>query len=373
MSDQLARTPLYSWHVGRQARMVEFGGWSMPVQYTSIVDEHQVTRRAVGLFDISHMGRLTFRGTDAATFLDRVCTRRVLGMADGKIRYSLMTNEAGGILDDVLVYRLREASGEVIHQVVVNAGNRVKIVNWLTAQLASTTAGHSDIQFIDESPATAMIAVQGPRALATAQPLIGVNLTAMEYYSGAITEICGARGVVSRTGYTGEDGCEIVVPNEVAVELWQKLLAIGAACGAQPAGLGARDTLRLEAAMPLYGHELSEEIDPFQAGLGFAVQLQRDFIGRDALAKCKEAPRATRVGLELAGKRVPREHYPVVIDGTPVGEVTSGTFSPTLEKPIAMAYVRPEFAETGRAIAVDIRGKLEPGRLVPLPFYRRKS
>jgi aminomethyltransferase len=368
MSDQLALTPLHAWHVAHRGRMVEFGGWSMPVQYTSIVDEHQATRQAVGLFDISHMGRLAFRGSGAAAFLDRICTRQVIGIGSGKIRYSLVTNEVGGILDDVLIYHLSEASGEPIYYLVVNASNRPKIVGWLERHLPSAPG----VQFSDETLSTAMIAVQGPRALATAQPLTDAPLESFDYYSGAITTICGVKGIASRTGYTGEDGCELIVPAGSAVEVWQKLLALGAPVGARPAGLGARDTLRLEAAMPLYGHELSEEINPFQAGLRFAVQLQHDFSGRDALAKIKDTPQPVRIGLELTGKRVPREHCKVVADGEAIGEVTSGTFSPTLEKPIAMAYVRPGSERSESELAIDIRGKPEAARIVPLPFYKRK-
>lgn len=349
--------------------MVDFGGWSMPVQYSSIIDEHHATRRAAGLFDISHMGRLAFRGSGSAPFLDRLCTRKVLGMGVGKIRYSLVTNESGGILDDVLIYQMQEASGETVHYLVVNASNRLKIVSWLNRFLPSS----ADVQFADETTTTAMIAVQGPRALAISQPLVETSVTSLSYYTGAVTNICGARGIVSRTGYTGEDGCELIVPAEAGGEIWQKLMALGAPLGAKPAGLGARDTLRLEAAMPLYGHELSEQINPYQAGLGFAVHLQHEFMGREALEKLKEASQPIRVGLELQGKRVPREHCPVMCQGERIGEVTSGTFSPTLEKPIAMAYVRPgsDLAASGTELAIDIRGKLESARIVPLPFYKR--
>jgi aminomethyltransferase len=347
--------------------MVEFGGWSMPVQYTSIVDEHQATRKAVGLFDISHMGRLSFRGPGAPAFLDRICTRKVVGVGSGKIRYSLVTNEAGGILDDVLVYHLTEPTGEPVYYLVVNASNRLKIVEWLGRYLPTA----SGVSFTDETLSTAMIAVQGPKALATAQPLVTESLQALDYYTGSVTEICGTRGIASRTGYTGEDGCELIVPSDSALEIWQKLMSLGAPSGAKPAGLGARDTLRLEAAMPLYGHELSEHINPYQAGLGFAVQLQHEFIGREALTNLKDARQPVRIGLELHGKRVAREHSNVNDGNETIGEVTSGTFSPTLEKPIAMAYVRPDRASPGTELAVDIRGKLEPAWVVPLPFYKR--
>jgi aminomethyltransferase len=291
----------------------------------------------------------------------------VIGMATGRIRYSLMTNESGGILDDVLVYHLQEPGGEPFHYLVVNASNRPKVLNWLDRFLRSA----KDVEFSDVTVKTAMIAVQGPKGLTTAQPLVEASLESFGNYEGCVTQICGVRGIASRTGYTGEDGCELIVPSEVAADVWQKLLTLGTPVGGKPAGLGARDTLRLEAAMPLYGHELSEQINPFQAGLNFAVQLQHDFVGRDALAEVKDAPQSKRVGLELPGKRVPREHYRVVVGAEEVGEVTSGTFSPTLEKPIAMAYVRPNFVSEGTELAIDIRGKLEPARVVPLPFYKR--
>jgi aminomethyltransferase len=365
MTDQISRTPLYDWHVAHGARMVEFGGWMMPVQYGSIVDEHHATRRAVGLFDISHMGRLKFTGSGAAAFLDGLLTRRVIGLDAGKIRYSLVTNESGGILDDVLIYHLPDH-----YMLVVNASNRSKIVGWVQQHLATA----KDVQFTDETLATAMIAVQGPKALDSTAKLVSAPLATMDYYTGAASKIAGTTGLASRTGYTGEDGCELIVPRAAAVSVWQAVLDAGAAQGAKPAGLGARDTLRLEAAMPLYGHELSEEIDPYRAGLSFAVNLNHDFIGRTALSRLKDDPnQPARVGLELAGKRVPREHYPVMHDGASVGSITSGTFSPTLEKPIAMAYVRRELAAPGTQLSVDIRGKLEPATVVGLPFYRRSK
>jgi aminomethyltransferase len=372
--------------------MVDFSGWLMPVQYTSIVKEHRATRNSVGLFDISHMGRFRFDGDDAADFLDSIVTRRVVDLAAGKIRYSLVTNEAGGILDDVLVYRLNDPDGAPFFMLVVNAGNRKKIADWISSHLTSDRA----VQFQDQTRDTAMIAVQGPGALgpgskfsgavdsAARQPilsLVDVDLTELDYYTGTVCKIAGQPGVASRTGYTGEDGYELIVQASVAMEVWSEILAASAAGAALPVGLGARDTLRLEAAMPLYGHELSEAINPYQAGLRFAVQLRdRQFIGSDALRALKTEPeQARRIGLELSGRRVPREHYAVfpgglpggVADGQQIGQITSGTFSPTLERPIAMAYVRPEFAALGTELAIDIRGKQEPAMVVQLPFYSR--
>ncbi len=361
--------------------MVDFAGWGMPVYYTSIVDEHLATRRTAGLFDISHMGRLRFDGPDAAPFLDRLLTRRVLGMEPGRIRYSLITNEIGGILDDVLIYHLKEPDGRSYHLLVVNASNREKIVAWVDRILtgAQNTGlrdiGLRDIGFRDISMETAMIAVQGPQAISAATPFVGCDINQLEYYTGTISEVCGQSSIVSRTGYTGEDGCELIVPAEHGLHIWQQILAEAELCGGSPVGLGARDTLRLEAAMPLYGHELSEQINPYQAGLSFAVNLKgRDFVGQAALLKFKEDEKQDqRVGLELPGKRIPREHYPVTAGGELIGQVSSGTFSPTLERPIAMAYVRPQYAGLGTELAIDIRGRPEPARVVALPFYSRTT
>ena len=371
MTTNLARTPLYDWHVAHGGRMVEFGGWSMPVQYKSIVAEHVATRTAVGLFDISHMGRLRFDGPDAAKFLDALVTRRVIDLSPGQIRYALVTNEEGGILDDVLVYRLADAAGGTYHLLVVNASNRPKIVDWIEQQ--RTALASLDFSYSDLTTQWAMIAVQGPKAIEIAQPMIEASIASMKYYTGTETRICGHGGIVSRTGYTGEDGCELIVGSQMAPAVWQEILEAAQPLGGMACGLGARDTLRLEAAMPLYGHELNEQINPYQAGLGFAVNLEgREFAGRDALANFKQdksLPR--RIGLEMSGKRIPREGAAVLDEGQTIGQVTSGTFSPTLEVPIAMAYVHPESAREGASVEVDIRGRREPARLVALPFYRR--
>jgi aminomethyltransferase len=343
----------------------------MPVQYTSIVDEHVATRTAIGVFDISHMGRLQFDGEGALPFLDRLVTRRVANMKPGQIRYSLVTNPQGGILDDVLVYYLQERDGAPRVMMVVNASNRPKIVDWLRRHQRETDR----VALRDLTRETAMIAVQGPDSIDLIAPLVDVDLRGMKYYSGSIAQLGAIEVVISRTGYTGEDGCELIVPGPAALDIWQRILDQGQARGARPVGLAARDTLRLEAGMPLYGHELSEQIHPFQAGLGFAVQTdQRDFIGRDALVAARsDMTCRQRVGLRLQDRRVPREHYSVALDGHAVGEVTSGTFSPTLDRPIAMAYVEPSAAKSGQILQIDIRGRLAPAEVVDLPFYSRTS
>lgn len=344
--------------------MVDFAGWLMPVQYTSIVAEHQATRTAAGLFDISHMGRLRFDGIAGQALLDRLVTRDVTRLRPAQVGYALMTREDGGILDDVLVYHLADAAGTPYHLLVVNAGNRTKICDWIR-----THAGDAAHHWADLSQDWAMLAVQGPRALELVQPFCDLSLRALRYYTAAETRLAGRGAIVSRTGYTGEDGCELIIGSAVATDVWQRLLA----AGATPCGLGARDTLRLEAGMPLYGHELSEQIHPFEAGLAFAVHLDKaPFLGQATLAQlAHESPTRRRIGLRLAGRRVPREEYPVLAGNQPVGSVTSGTFSPTFDTPLAMAYVDPAHASPGTPLRVDIRGRAEPAEVVPLPFYRR--
>jgi aminomethyltransferase len=369
MTGSLLRTPLADWHSAHGGRMVDFAGWSMAVQYGSIVAEHQATRHAAGLFDVSHMGRLRLTGSGAEAFLDRLLTRKVAGLSPGKIRYSLVCNESGGILDDVLAYHLQSRGRGEYFLLVVNASNRDKIYHWLQKQRQSG----EDVQIADSTIETAMIAVQGPAAIQFVQPLASAEIGKLAYYTGTEMNVCGASAIVSRTGYTGEDGCELIVPAEIAATVWKQVLANGQPAGAMAVGLGARDTLRLEAAMPLYGHELSEQINPLEAGLAFAVNLDgRDFVGRNALAAVKQhSPTRVRVGLELNGKRSAREGYRVFANGNPVGEITSGTFSPTLQKPIAMAYVPPEHAQIGADLTIDIRGTTEHAKIVNLPFYSR--
>lgn len=370
MTSTLAQTPLHGWHASHGGRLVDFAGWSMPVQYSSIVAEHNATRTAAGLFDVSHMGRIRFEGPAAESFLERIVTRRVAGMPAGQIRYALVTNDSGGVLDDVLVYHLTHARGANYYQLVINASNREKIARWLHDHREG-----AEVEIHDATLETAMIAVQGPRALEIVRPLTSVDPAKLTYYHGGECEIAGTAGLISRTGYTGEDGCELIVPAEAALALWEALYEAAQAIGGGAVGLGARDTLRLEAGMPLYGHELSEEIDPLQAGLSFAVNLKdRTFPGSEALAKRKADTRApVRIGLTLDGKRVPREGYLVLSGETQIGRITSGTFSPTLNQPIAMAYVSREHAATGSELTIDIRGSREPARVVELPFYKRTT
>ena len=344
----------------------------MPIQYTSIVAEHTATRTAAGLFDISHMGRLRFEGPRADQLLDHLLTRRVSDMQNGMVRYSLMCNEDGGILDDVLVSCLESPSGHQYFLLVVNAGNHAKILKWIQPHVAD----FPDVSFRDATADTAMLAIQGPKAQDIVGRLLPKKILGLRYYRGAVTDQFGKHCIVTRTGYTGEDGFELIVRAENALRVWENLMLAGRDAGLAPVGLGARDTLRLEAGMPLYGHELGEDIDPYQAGLGFAVNLEgRQFIGDGALERKSQSTQlAVRVGLTLEGRRVAREGAQLFdTDSRRIGEVTSGTFSPTLARPIAMAYVAPAMAVPGQTVDVDIRGARTSGTIAKLPFIKRTS
>lgn len=361
----MRKTPLNSWHRAHNGRMVDFAGWEMPVQYSSIVEEHSAVRDAVGLFDISHMGRLQFRGDFADEFLNGVLTNDASKLRVGDVRYSLVCGKDGGILDDVLVYRLPDR-----WELVVNASNREKIVDWL-----SNSAGFASVDFTDVTLNTGMVAVQGPRALELMERICELPLAEMKYYTTADVTLMGTRSLVSRTGYTGEDGFEIVVSAAETERIWQKLMEEGASLGVVAAGLGCRDTLRLEAAMPLYGHELNETIDPLSAGLGFAVKFNKpEYTGKAALEQIRSTgPRLVRVGLIIEGRRIAREDSPVMVQGEPVGKVTSGTFSPTLQKVIAMAYVPGQFSSEGAKLEINLRGATVAAEVTALPFYRRTN
>lgn len=361
----MRKTPLNLWHHAHNGRMVDFAGWEMPVQYSSIVEEHSAIRNAVGLFDISHMGRLQFRGDFADEFLNGILTNDTSRLSVGDVRYSLVCGKDGGILDDVLVYRLPDR-----WELVVNASNREKLIDWL-----SSSAGFAAIQFTDATFSTGMIAVQGPRAVELLGRISGLPLGEMKYYSTGDVTLLGTPALVSRTGYTGEDGFEIVVSADETERVWQKLMDEGSSLGVVAAGLGCRDTLRLEAAMPLYGHELNESIDPLTAGLEFAVKFNKpEFIGKAALEQTRSVGlKMARVGLLLEGRRIAREESQVLIDGEPVGRVTSGTFSPTLQKVIAMAYMPRQFSTIGTKVEINLRGTMVSGEVCKLPFYKRSN
>jgi aminomethyltransferase len=369
MSDSpLSRTALFADHVTAGARLVEFGGWEMPVQYQGIIAEHTTVRTAAGLFDLSHMGRLRFRGPDALAFVQRLTTNDVERLTSGRAQYSLCCADDGGVLDDVVVYRL---DPEIL--MVVNASNRQKILD----RIAALRDGQKlDFELDDTTPNTAMIGVQGPLSEQYLQKMCDVELSSIRYYAGADGHVDGTAAFIARTGYTGEDGFELIVDADHAASVWQRLQHQRAEITPAPCGLGARDTLRLEAGMALYGHELNEATTPFEAGLGRVVKLEKgEFAGRAALEALSQRPPERRlVGFELTGQGVPRQGYPVLDNGSRIGEVTSGTMSPSLHKPIGLAYVaNQDERAVGSEIQIEIRGKAVPARIVTVPFYAHRT
>ncbi len=358
----MKQSPLHDIHIQLGAKMVEFAGWNMPVMYRSIIDEHVHTRTKCSVFDVSHMGRLRIRGEDAFDLLQRLCTRNLDGMEPGVCRYSHMCKEDGGILDDLIVSRSEDEWG-----IVCNASNREKIVGWIRSQI-----GQQRVDLVDETLETAMVALQGQMALELAKAMIPIDLSGVKRYRFTAGVYMFTRYTIFRSGYTGEDGYEVVVPVGVVKLLAGQLFGEGPDATIRPAGLGARDTLRLEAGMPLYGHELGEDIDSVSAGQAWCVDLEKDFVGAEAMRRVQTAGRArTLVGLELEGRRTARQHFGVLHGGRSVGEVTSGCLSPTLGKSIAMALIAPEHAEEGTMLAVDFGGRPNPARVVKLPFYKR--
>jgi aminomethyltransferase len=364
----LKRTPFYDFHVAAGAKLVDFAGWEMPILYRSIIDEHEQTRRSGSLFDVSHMGRLSFSGKDAQAFLDKVVTRKIADQLVGQSRYSLVCNEAGGILDDVIVSR--DAKDWLM---VCNASNREKLVNYFNDTRRTTGL---DFDMADNTEATGMLALQGPRVIDRLAEAIPIDLKAIKRYHFTTATVMFFKITIFRSGYTGEDGLEIVLPAKMAA-MGIKLLAgkfENPDATIKPAGLGARDTLRMEAAMPLYGHELGESMDPLSAGLGWAVDLTKDFVGATPLRVLQsQGLKRKLVGLELEGKRIARQGTEIKADGDTVGVVTSGTLSPTLQKSIALAYVDATHSTEGKALKVDLKGTLNACKVVKLPFYKRQS
>jgi aminomethyltransferase len=369
--DQPRPTPLRAVHERLGATMTGFAGWLMPLRYGSEIAEHRAVRSAAGLFDLSHMGEIAVSGPGAAAALDYALVGQMSALKPGRARYTMICAPDGGVLDDLIVYRLADTE----FLVVANAANTAVVA----AALRERAAGHA-AQVDDRTDDYALIAIQGPHAARILAPLTGIGLDQVRYYAGQRAVVAGRDVLLARTGYTGEDGFELFARPGDAEPLWMALTAAGEADGLVPAGLAARDTLRLEAGMPLYGNELGTEMTPFDAGLGRVVVLDKpgDFVGRAALAeRAQAAPQRVLVGLTVDSRRVPRHGYPVLWDGQPSGTVTSGAPSPTLGVPIAMAYLDPGAAElasgdaAGARLAVDIRGRAEPARLTGLPFYHR--
>ncbi len=361
------QTALNDRHLALGARMVPFAGWNMPVQYQGIIEEHRAVRTAAGLFDLSHMGELYIEGAEADRGLDAALVTTPSKLAVGRAHYSMITAEDGSVMDDLIVYRLDTTR----YMVVANASNVATVVAALKERLAGF-----DASLDDSTTKVSLVAIQGPKSAAILQPLTSIALSELKYYASVAGTACGVQALVARTGYTGEDGFELFVEWNDAPKVWDTLLEAGAADGLVPVGLGARDTLRLEAGMPLYGQELDRETTPFEAGLGRVVKFDKPdaFAGRAALEAAKDAPRKALVGLRLTGRGIARTGYPVYLADSPEqsGVVTSGTASPTVGAPIAMAYL-PVGTAVGTAVEVGIRNQRVAAEVVALPFYRRPS
>jgi len=371
----LKRTPFYNYHVEHNAKLVDFANWEMPVHFGSIIDEVQQVRQRAGIFDVSHMGRVEFKGRHARRFLERVLTRKISDMKEHTCRYSLVCNDSGGVKDDVLVYRFEDH-----WLLVVNASNREKLLEHFDA-----VRGDLNVKINDTTEKTGMVAVQGPKAMDFVSNF-SKEIPSLKKYNFTIKNLLILKLIVSRTGYTGEDGIEIILPSG-AVDMAMKLLFKDEPESEKtvaPCGLGARDVLRLEAGMPLYGHELTEQIDPLSAGLAFGVSLDKDqddtwgdpekFVGQDALKRIAQAgPERTLVGLKLDGRRTPRQDMTVLNDGNDIGYVTSGCMSPTLGHPIAMAYVDAAHNQVGTTVQLDFGRQQADAQIVSMPFYKHSK
>ena len=359
--------PLKSKHEALGASFTDFGGWEMPVRYSSDLAEHHAVRNAAGLFDISHMGEIFIEGKQAAELLGFALVGAASEIAIGRAKYSLICNEDGGIIDDLIVYRL----GQNAYLVVANASNREAVV----AAMQQRSSGF-DAEVKDESDSWALLAIQGPNSVSILSTLTSDVLEGLKYYAISESEIAGVKCLLARTGYTGEDGFEIYIPVESAGKVFDEIVAAGTSQGMLPTGLACRDTLRLEAGMPLYGHEMNLDVNPYQAGFGKVVRLDKpgDFVGKAALTKLSQTPPTKMlVGIAGEGKRAARADYEVFVEGSnsPMGVVTSGALSPTLGFPVAMTYVGADFAQIDTPISVDIRGAMTPFTVVKLPFYKR--
>jgi aminomethyltransferase len=361
----LKKTPLHARHRALGARMVEFGGWDMPVEYSGIADEHMAVRTRAGLFDVSHMGQIELAGPDALKAVQHITSNDASRLAVNQAHYSALTTPEGTFVDDVLTYRLADDH----FLLVVNASNIMKDFRWITEHVQ----GQGDVAAVNTSSRYALIAIQGPAAREILQSLTGVDLAAIKYYWFATGEIAGVKVTISRTGYTGEDGFEVFVPPASAERVWDAMLAAGQPAGLVPAGLGARDTLRLEAAMRLYGNDMDEQSTVLEADLGWIVGWKKaEFIGADVLRRQKAEGTAKKlVGFEMIDRAIGRHGYDVYIDGEKAGVVTSGTQTPYLKKAIGMAYVPAGRTEPGTELEIDVRGRRAKAAIVPMPFYKR--
>ena len=358
------RTPLYSVHRELKARLVDFAGWEMPVDYGAVVAEHLAVRTAAGLFDVSHMGELLFEGAGSLSLLQRLTPNDVSRLAVGQAQYSAFTTPRGCFVDDLILYRLGDSS----YLAIVNAANVEKDLDWVE----SHRRGEGEVN--DVSDDYALIALQGPRAQEILGSLTPVSLAGLKYYSFVTGDVAGQEATICRTGYTGEDGFELLIPSEGAEKIWRRVLEEGGPLGLRPAGLGARDTLRLEAKMALYGNDIDQEHTALEADMAWMVKLDKgDFIGRNALARqAEEGVSRKLVGFEMVDRGIARNGHPVLLGGQTVGPVTSGSFAPYLKKSIGLSYLPPSAWSPGSEIEVDIRGRRAKARVVPTPFYKRK-
>ncbi|MCL1975070.1 MAG: glycine cleavage system aminomethyltransferase GcvT [Firmicutes bacterium] len=362
----LKRTPLYECHIDLGAKMVDFGGWEMPIQYTSIIEEHQATREKAGLFDVSHMGEIIMKGSSSRAVLGKLVAADLDALAPQKIAYSFFTMENGGVVDDLLIYMVSDTE----YFLVVNASNTDKDFAWLKEKVAELSP---EVEVINYSDDYGQIAIQGPCAQDILQKLTKFDLSLIKFFTFATITVCEEDVLVSRTGYTGEDGFEIYCKPSQATELWHALLKAGESDGLAPIGLGARDTLRFESALPLYGHELSADITPIEAGLKFFVKFGvDDFLGRDILER-QVAQGTTRklAGIEMIERGIPRDGYRIEKDGQDVGYITSGAFSPTFKKGLAMVLLQTDIVQIDNEVDVVIRDKKVKAKIVKLPFYKK--
>ena len=363
MARELERTSLYETHTSLNARMVPFAGWDMPVQYGGILSETRAVRSGAGVFDVSHMGRLHISGPQAGLLMDWILTADASGLRQSRARYAMICNEEGGIIDDDVFYR----QGEESYLLVCNASNRQCVLSWVQRWAYE---GFPNTSIVDRTGATAMIAFQGPSTPEVLDQLCDATPSSMRPFSAIEASVASRPAFIGRTGYTGEDGFELIVAAGDAPHLWQTLMSRGAV----PCGLGARDVLRLEAGLPLHGNDIDASTTPLEAGLGRFVRMDKEFVGVEALRRHREAGlKRMLVGLLVQGRSIAREGYPILVEGTEAGKVTSGTHSPTLDRSISMGYVLVEFAAPGQKLQVDIRGRLIEAEVVPLPFYVREA
>ncbi|MEN6421027.1 MAG: glycine cleavage system aminomethyltransferase GcvT [Smithella sp.] len=361
----MKKTPLYEKHVALNAKIIDFGGWAMPVQYTNVIDEHKTTRSTAGLFDICHMGEIEVKGPQVLDLLQLVLTRNLAGQSVGQVKLSALLNEEGGIIDDLTVYKMAETT----YMLVTNATPKDRDWQWINKIQKDKKF---DCELKDVSDATGKLDLQGPRSEEILQKLTEADLRSLRFYHFCEAQVAGFPAIISRSGYTGEDGFEVYAAVDFIGQIWDKLMTVGAASGMKPCGLGARDTLRLESGMMLNGQDMDESVSPLEVPYSWVVDAQKEFIGKKALEDKKKSGRADKlVGIEMTGRGIARHGYKVFYGGKEIGVVTSGTFSPTLSKAIGLAFINADFSAPDTAIEVVIRDTMTAAKIVKLPFYKR--